>query len=60
MMYKTRKPTVGERIKGSWMFLIDGIKSLLCFEFELAIFDFYMIGPTIKGNFEVRIDGDCK
>lgn len=52
-MKKTRKPTVNERIKGSWDFLIDGIKSFSVFRFGQARFDFYMIIPTIKGRFEV-------
>lgn len=52
---KTRKPTKKERIKGSWDFLIDGIKSVFTFKFEQARFDFYMITPTIKGQFEVVV-----
>ena len=42
-----------DKIKGSWTFLIDGIESFLSFKFEQARFDFYMIIPTIKGQFEV-------
>ena len=52
---KTRKPTKKERIKGSWDFLIDGIKSVFTFKFEQARFDFHMITPTIKGQFEVVV-----
>ncbi|MCM1223434.1 MAG: hypothetical protein NC548_54195 [Lachnospiraceae bacterium] len=57
-MSKTRKPTMKERIKGSWDFLIDGIKSFFTFKFGQARFDFYMIIPTIKGNFEVVVKED--
>ena len=57
-MSKTRKPTLKERIKGSWDFLIDGVISFLTFKFEQARFDFYMIIPTIKGQFEIVIKED--
>ncbi len=50
---KTKKPTMKDKIKGSWTFLIDGIESFFAFKFEQARFDFYMIIPTIKGQFEV-------
>lgn len=48
-----RKPTMKERIEGSLNFLIDGIESFFTFKFEQAHFDFYMIIPTIRGQFEV-------
>ncbi len=57
-MKKARKPTVKERVKGSWDFLIDGIKSFFVFRFDQARFDFHMIIPTIKGQFEVVKKGE--
>lgn len=52
-MRKTRKPTMKERISGGLCFIADGIKSFFVFEFEQAQFDFYMIVPTIRGQFDV-------
>lgn len=49
----SRKPKIRDKIIGVKCFFFDMLESFIFFHFERALFDWYMMWETLKGNFEV-------
>ena len=52
---KTRKPTLKDKLKGSFNCIIWMLESLIKFNFGDYKFAYALLKETIKGNFEVVI-----
>ena len=52
---KTRKPTLKDKLKGSFNCIIWMLESLIKFNFVDCKFAYVLLKETIKGNFEVVV-----
>lgn len=52
---KTRKPTLKDKLKGSFNCIVWMLESLIKFNFVECKFGYALLKETIKGNFEVVV-----